>query len=79
MTTRRIVIAAALALIAYQIWRVSKREKKREGYCLGGVWIPPGAGKPFTKDGKLYYCPDGDGCEDGMVEVDIENVDKRCL
>lgn len=78
MTGRRLIIAAAVAVIAYQLWRMSRGEEKK-GYCLGGIWIPPGAGKPFVRDGKMYYCPKGNDCDGDLVEVDIEKVDKRCL
>jgi len=79
MSTRNMLMFAALGVIGYQIWRMSKAEKVKGGYCLGGAWIPAGAGKPFIREGKMYYCPSGDGCGDAAVEVDIENTDKRCL
>lgn len=79
MSARNLLIIAGLGVIGYQLWRMSKTGNVKRGYCLGGVWIPAGAGKPYIKDGKMYYCPNGEGCGESAVEVDIEKTDKRCL
>ena len=73
------LIAAGLVVIAYQVWKMYGKQSPKGGYCLGGAWIPAGAGKPFIRDGKMYYCPNGGDCGESAVEVDIDNADKRCL
>lgn len=74
MRLRNALIVVSIGVIGYQIWLMARRRDDNRGYCLGGVWIPPGAGKPFIEDGKMYYRDKG-----GLVEVDIEKTDKRCL
>ena len=74
MRLRNALIVVGIGVIGYQIWLMSRRRDDNRGYCPGGVWLPPGAGKPFIEDGKMYYRDKG-----GLVEVDIEKTDKRCL
>lgn len=86
MNARKALILAAVGIGAYMLYR-SMRGRRTEdkrlsgGYCLGGVWIPPGAGEPYVRDGAMFYCPNpgNGGCLGEEVRVDLENVDKRCI